>query len=205
MLVLTILNSPDESSPPGSKIEIEKISCILGRAADCDIQLTGNGISRRHIEVSYDGEGWWVKDLGSKHGTLLNYSAIEDEEPLEEGDRLGLGEYLMQVFAVLDLEDEMDSMDTAIGGGSVDDVARKAVRVQRFPLARDAKVDQVRPKSADQVDSNHDDPDDLASGNGQTEELEIDEQLQILIDLWPDLPQVVKAGILAMVSATQDT
>ncbi len=46
---------------------------LLGRARDCDLRLEGDHlVSRHHAElVRQEGE-WFVRDLGSSNGTLLN-------------------------------------------------------------------------------------------------------------------------------------
>lgn len=59
-----------------------------------------NGVSRRHCQLSSDGQRWWVEDLGSANGTYLGgvdqplpstpLAAAEKRE-LDEGSRLYLG------------------------------------------------------------------------------------------------------------------
>lgn len=44
---------------------------VLGRAANCDVVLNETNASRRHLEVSLRSGQVYVRDLGSKNGTIL--------------------------------------------------------------------------------------------------------------------------------------
>jgi hypothetical protein len=44
----------------------------LGRDESCEIHLDDPMVSRRHAEVIHAEGRWWVQDLGSRNGTLLN-------------------------------------------------------------------------------------------------------------------------------------
>jgi hypothetical protein len=63
---------------------------VLGRSRDCDIRVADLNASRRHAELRKDGDGYWIVDLGSMNGTLVNGHPVERER-LEDGDRITLG------------------------------------------------------------------------------------------------------------------
>jgi predicted component of type VI protein secretion system len=44
----------------------------LGSEAENDILLKDQFVSRRHARLFWDGAVWWLEDLGSKNGTLMN-------------------------------------------------------------------------------------------------------------------------------------
>lgn len=44
----------------------------IGRDATCEIQLDDPMISRQHAEVSHADGLWWIRDLGSRNGTLVD-------------------------------------------------------------------------------------------------------------------------------------
>jgi pSer/pThr/pTyr-binding forkhead associated (FHA) protein len=52
---------------------------VLGRAHDTDLVLTEEGASRRHAAIARQGEGWQLRDLGSKSGTQLDGQAVGDK------------------------------------------------------------------------------------------------------------------------------
>jgi hypothetical protein len=63
---------------------------VLGRSRDCDVRVADSNISRRHAELRHEDEAWWIVDLGSTNGTLVNGRRTARER-LRDGDRLTLG------------------------------------------------------------------------------------------------------------------
>lgn len=63
---------------------------VIGRAADCDIQVRDLRASRRHCALTYCDSKWFVQDLGSNNGTIVNGVAVEQAE-LRHGDLLRFG------------------------------------------------------------------------------------------------------------------
>lgn len=48
--------------------------------------------SRYHAWVTYESNLFWLEDLGSTNGTLLNDEIVEKREQLSSGDRIKIGE-----------------------------------------------------------------------------------------------------------------
>jgi hypothetical protein len=63
---------------------------VLGRGDRADIRLPDTGISRRHAQVSFDGDHAVLTDLGSTNGTLVNGQRVS-EQLLRSGDLIQLG------------------------------------------------------------------------------------------------------------------
>ncbi len=63
---------------------------ILGRSADCDLTVDDKLVSRHHCHVEVDGEFFWLVDLGSKAGTVLNGARVQ-KALLYDGDEMVLG------------------------------------------------------------------------------------------------------------------
>lgn len=49
---------------------------ILGRHPECNVHIEDGSVSRRHAQVTFDGGHYFVSDLNSRNGTLLNDQPI---------------------------------------------------------------------------------------------------------------------------------
>jgi adenylate cyclase len=58
---------------------------VVGRRDDCDVTIAARSVSSKHCELSYDGEQWHVRDLGSRNGTAVNGVRCSDM-PLQPED-----------------------------------------------------------------------------------------------------------------------
>lgn len=56
----------------GRRYPITKSRTIVGRGSDADITVDDTGISRKHVEIIWDGAHAQVRDLGSTNGSQLN-------------------------------------------------------------------------------------------------------------------------------------
>ena len=65
-----------------------KPEMVLGRMAECDLQLTEGHASRRHAKLFFAEDGVWVEDLNSANGTFVNGAKITGKVKLSSGDRL---------------------------------------------------------------------------------------------------------------------
>jgi hypothetical protein len=69
---------------------------VIGRSRECDVVIDDGNVSRRHAELSVDGEGWSITDLASTNGVRVNGRRIDHREPLAPGDRIELGATTLQ-------------------------------------------------------------------------------------------------------------
>lgn len=63
---------------------------IIGRRQDCDLCIPLMNVSRRHCEINQDEGTLKVRDLGSKNGTFVNGTKI-DETEVNQGDHISVG------------------------------------------------------------------------------------------------------------------
>jgi pSer/pThr/pTyr-binding forkhead associated (FHA) protein len=69
----------------------------IGRAAGCQITLDDTYSSQIHARVfNRDGQ-WLVEDLGSTNGTWLNRHKVSGPMVLQRGDRLQIGNTVMEL------------------------------------------------------------------------------------------------------------
>lgn len=75
----------------GREILLNAQPLLLGRGADCDLPLFDNYASRHHCWIEPRGDDWWVRDLGSKNGTLVGMERVDQEYCLQDGDVITIG------------------------------------------------------------------------------------------------------------------
>lgn len=71
----------------------------IGRSPECHLRFTNRSVSRRHMRLGCDNDGYWIEDEGSYAGTLVNgvkYDASRRVR-LRDGDRLQLGSVVLYV------------------------------------------------------------------------------------------------------------
>jgi predicted component of type VI protein secretion system len=65
---------------------------LIGRDASCGLVTPEISVSRRHAEVSVQGDQLLVRDLGSSNGTWINGKPVAaDPSPIKPGDQVFLG------------------------------------------------------------------------------------------------------------------
>jgi pSer/pThr/pTyr-binding forkhead associated (FHA) protein len=86
----------------GDKVPLRTRWTKIGREKDNDIILQDDGYaSRYHAWVAFEQERFWVEDLGSTNGTLLNGQQLERRELLASGDIIKIGDSEM-TFVLLE-------------------------------------------------------------------------------------------------------
>ncbi|MEO0811409.1 MAG: adenylate/guanylate cyclase domain-containing protein, partial [Myxococcota bacterium] len=64
----------------------------IGRSERNVVVLDDESVSKHHAEVAVAGDGaWWLEDLGSSNGTLVNGYLVGAPRRLEEGDEIEIG------------------------------------------------------------------------------------------------------------------
>jgi pSer/pThr/pTyr-binding forkhead associated (FHA) protein len=69
----------------------EKQHLVLGRERNCDIVLADITISRAHAEIFSGPDGFYVHDLQSSNGVVVNSARIDEPYRLSHGDRVSFG------------------------------------------------------------------------------------------------------------------
>jgi len=96
-LVLEVIKSPGPILR--SKHELREGVYIVGRAPTVDIVIVDPYVSRRHAKIYFEDGKWWIEDLGSTNGTLLNNDYIPkgEKRELHDGDVITLGQTRLKV------------------------------------------------------------------------------------------------------------
>ncbi|MCU1259948.1 MAG: serine phosphatase [Bryobacterales bacterium] len=68
----------------------------LGRSSVAELCYPDDaGLSRQHLSFEIEGAGWYLRDLGSKNGTILNGVRIDGRHALKPGDRVMAGHLVL--------------------------------------------------------------------------------------------------------------
>ena len=63
---------------------------VVGRGQDADFRLPDTGVSRRHLEITWDGQSATLADIGSTNGTTVNGTPVQTWQ-LADGDVIRVG------------------------------------------------------------------------------------------------------------------
>lgn len=72
-------------------------SLSIGRHPESEVVLDDITVSRRHVLIVHDGDGYQLRDMGSLNGTYVNNERVE-ECRLRHGDEVQVGRYRMVFF-----------------------------------------------------------------------------------------------------------
>jgi FHA domain-containing protein len=64
----------------------------LGRSPDADVRIDDRYASGIHARVFGRGGAYWVEDLDSTNGTLLNSAELHGEAEIDDGDLIRIGD-----------------------------------------------------------------------------------------------------------------
>ncbi|MBZ0315747.1 MAG: FHA domain-containing protein [Anaerolineae bacterium] len=93
---LVVTKSDVEGVQPGQSWVLQRVT-KLGRATTNTIVIAEPFASNEHALVAWRGGQWWLEDLKSSNGTLLNGVRIHEPTVLSAGDVIGFGRVLMRL------------------------------------------------------------------------------------------------------------
>ena len=111
---------------------------VLGRHPDCGLMVDAAAVSRRHAQIAIVDEKYLVEDLGSRNGTYVNESRIEERWSLAHNDLIRICDVVFRF--------ESDAIATAEFDSSVDFAGGMSSSAGPEPILFDD--DESKPKSS---------------------------------------------------------
>ena len=76
------------------EFSVTKETVTVGRAPDNDVVIDNELVSRHHLKIVQGGANYFVEDLSSGNGTLLNGQEVV-KESLRDQDEIAVGKHTM--------------------------------------------------------------------------------------------------------------
>lgn len=129
MLILIVAEGPDK----GRIYEwTDDQTVIVGRESK-DLRLSDGKASRQHARFKCEGGTWSVRDLASRHGTLVNNIRTDGKTALRDGDRVRVGR---TELVVARMPAEQAERAALIGGESTHSQSSRDVTNRRWYIPR---------------------------------------------------------------------
>lgn len=87
----------EAAEPPLDTRYLLKPVTSIGRAKSCTIVLDDGYVSNEHVLLTQRQGQWWLEDLGSRNGTLLNGVALTETAVVSAGDIITVGNIELRV------------------------------------------------------------------------------------------------------------
>ena len=91
---------------------------VIGREPSCGIQILDKGASRQHAELFRIGEMYFIRDLDSRNGILVNNEQVK-EEMLREGDQIQIGATILAFVGDSDSSVSFSDDENSSDGDSI--------------------------------------------------------------------------------------
>jgi hypothetical protein len=88
---LRILAAASPLLQAGARYPLRAVTTI-GRAPSNTIVIDDHYASAEHALISLRGRHWWLEDLGSRNGTLLNDAPLDGAAVISAGDIITIGD-----------------------------------------------------------------------------------------------------------------
>ena len=80
----------------GLEVCVDQDWLVIGRGRSADVVLAEPTISRSHAAIGHDTEGFFVQDLGSTNGTMVNGAKVQ-RTLLKDRDVIQMGKLVVGV------------------------------------------------------------------------------------------------------------
>lgn len=86
-----------EGSLRGTSVPLHESGVLIGRNPECSLVLTDDYASGRHVRIYPGADAWYVDDLGSTNGTLVDGEEIGTGARLDPGAQIRIGQTVLEL------------------------------------------------------------------------------------------------------------
>jgi pSer/pThr/pTyr-binding forkhead associated (FHA) protein len=86
-----------QGRPEGKSLLFPRGEYVFGRGTECHVRPNSDWVSRQHCLLRVTGDGAFLRDLGSRNGTLINGERLFEERELDHGDQVQVGPLVFEV------------------------------------------------------------------------------------------------------------
>jgi pSer/pThr/pTyr-binding forkhead associated (FHA) protein len=86
-----------QGRPYGKTLLFPSGEYFFGRGPECQVRPESEWVSRQHCLLRVTADAVFVRDLGSRNGTLVNGTLVEHERQLLHGDQVQIGPLVFEV------------------------------------------------------------------------------------------------------------
>lgn len=81
----------------GTSVPLHESGVLIGRNPECSLVLTDDYASGRHVRIYPGADAWYVDDLGSTNGTLVDGEEIGTGARLDPGAQIRIGQTVLEL------------------------------------------------------------------------------------------------------------
>jgi predicted component of type VI protein secretion system len=86
-----------QGKPQGKHLYFPPGDYYFGRGEECQVRPNSPMVSRQHCLLRVGDGGVWLRDLGSRNGTLVNGRLLDRERQLKSGDQIQIGPLVFEL------------------------------------------------------------------------------------------------------------
>jgi hypothetical protein len=87
-----------QGASAGLQVPLGDAPLVIGRGAECEIQVDDEYVSTRHAVLRPQSGSWYVEDLGSTNGTFVGESRIHGPTVIGTGVPVRIGKTIIELY-----------------------------------------------------------------------------------------------------------
>lgn len=93
---LVVLQAGSSALKARERVDLDPVT-VIGRHPRATIRFDNGFVSSEHAQLSWNGGRWWLTDLNSTNGTLLNGRSVSSPTEIRYGDVIEIGDIQLQL------------------------------------------------------------------------------------------------------------